>query len=493
MKLKNTVLLVATTVMFTAFTTNSTMAKTATVNTDTLNLRKDASTSSTVLELLDIGDKLEVIEEDGEWIKVKAKGITGYVNKDYIKFNEDISTDEKTNIKTENTVTENPQIESTETAEVSASIEVPETTNEALQKNEQTTSKSEVISNTVPKSLINQEITVIADSQVSILPLINASKISNVNKEEKVTIIDEVNGWCYIQTEQISGWVRKTVLDINIEEQTVTASTEPVNTEESNNTDNTISNYEQSSTNTNEQVTNTSTTETEKSIDETPIEEKTMYVNYSSVYIRKGPGTNYEVEDSLLLNDDVTVIAESGDWYKVKAESVTGYVAKRLLSNTMQSTSRNAEERFIKLEDDETSTEEESTQKTATDSSVGQEIANFAEQYLGCKYVYGGSGPSTFDCSGFTMYVYKNFGVNLSHSATAQSKNGSYVAKEDLQPGDLVFFKDYETMNGIGHVGIYIGEGNFIHASSGTGYCVKISTLLTGSYKTRYETARRIF
>lgn len=89
------------------------------------------------------------------------------------------------------------------------------------------------------------------------------------------------------------------------------------------------------------------------------------------------------------------------------------------------------------------------------------------------------------------MYT-KKFGVNLTHSATAQSKNGTYVAKENLQPGDLVFFKDYETMAGIGHCGIYIGEGNFIHASSGTGNCVKISTLLSGSYLQRYETARRL-
>ena len=90
------------------------------------------------------------------------------------------------------------------------------------------------------------------------------------------------------------------------------------------------------------------------------------------------------------------------------------------------------------------------------------------------------------------MYVYQKFGVTLSHSARAQSKVGTAVEKENLQLGDLVFFKDYETMDGIGHCGIYIGDGNFIHASSGTGYCVKISTLLSGSYATRYETARRV-
>ena len=90
------------------------------------------------------------------------------------------------------------------------------------------------------------------------------------------------------------------------------------------------------------------------------------------------------------------------------------------------------------------------------------------------------------------MYVYKHFGYSLSHSATAQSRVGTAVSKENLQPGDLVFFLDYETMDGIGHCGIYIGDGNFIHASSGSGYCVKISTLTSGSYLRRYASARRL-
>ena len=223
-----------------------------------------------------------------------------------------------------------------------------------------------------------------------------------------------------------------------------------------------------------------------------------MYVNTSSIYVRKGPGTNYNVVDTLILNDAVTVTAESGDWYKVKVNNKTdGYIAKRLLSDSKQTvTSRSADERTLS---EETKVEEkaeevkESTAENEKQTSKGEEIVNFAKKYLGCKYVYGGSGPSTFDCSGFTMFVYKNFGVSLSHSATAQSKKGTYVEKSNLQPGDLVFFKDYETMVGIGHCGIYIGGGEFIHASSGTGYCVKISTLLSGSYSTRYETARRIF
>ena len=115
------------------------------------------------------------------------------------------------------------------------------------------------------------------------------------------------------------------------------------------------------------------------------------------------------------------------------------------------------------------------------------------KEQVGKPYVWGANGPDSFDCSGLVRYIYKNaLGKDIPRVSEDQSKVGQAVSREDLQPGDLVFFKDYETMDGIGHCGIYIGNGEFIHASSGTGYCVKISTLLSGSYNTRYETARRL-
>jgi len=98
--------------------------------------------------------------------------------------------------------------------------------------------------------------------------------------------------------------------------------------------------------------------------------------------------------------------------------------------------------------------------------------------------------------------VYKKFGINMRHGAQAQAKLGTAVnadkssassLKQNLKVGDLVFFLDYETMDEIGHCGIYIGDGKFIHASSGSGYCVKISGLLPGeSYNARYCAARRV-
>ncbi|MCI9155909.1 MAG: SH3 domain-containing protein [Lawsonibacter sp.] len=101
----------------------------------------------------------------------------------------------------------------------------------------------------------------------------------------------------------------------------------------------------------------------------------------------------------------------------------------------------------------------------ASPSSAGAQVVAYAKQFLGYRYVYGGSSPNGFDCSGFTKYIYSNFGVNLSHSGGAQKSAGKAVSAGNMQPGDLVFFA--QTGNGrISHVGIYIGGNQFIHASS---------------------------
>jgi peptidoglycan DL-endopeptidase CwlO len=111
-------------------------------------------------------------------------------------------------------------------------------------------------------------------------------------------------------------------------------------------------------------------------------------------------------------------------------------------------------------------------------------VVGIAMQYLGTPYVYGGASPSGFDCSGFVMYVFAQIGVSLPHNAAAQYGYGMPVSRDQLQPGDLVFF------NGLGHVGIYIGGGQMIH-SPHTGDVVKISSL-TGWYSSTYVGARRL-
>jgi cell wall-associated NlpC family hydrolase len=112
-------------------------------------------------------------------------------------------------------------------------------------------------------------------------------------------------------------------------------------------------------------------------------------------------------------------------------------------------------------------------------------VVGIAMQYLGVPYVWGGSSPSGFDCSGFVMYVYSQVGVSLPHYTGAQWTDGVPVSRSDLQPGDLVFF------DGLGHVGIYVGGGQFIHSPE-TGDVVKISSLNEGYYAATYDGARRI-
>ena len=449
-KAKNFMLLLGMTSIFILLWTASSYATTGIVNTETLKLRKAPSTSSEILDLLDYNEKLEITGEEGEWYSVVHEGTAGYVSKQYMRVEEEEETQTNTQVNETVATTEAENVLENTTTNTTT-----ETTSAEVTQPEETTT---------PTQNVLKE-----DTQISILPLIQGSKIGTEKKGTSVEIITTAGNWCYIATENLNGWVRQDALESGETQTTTTAPQETLPT-----TEETPATTEQ----------------------ETAIEETTMYVTGSSVYVRSGPGTNYEIVTSLIRGNSVKAVAETSQWYKVEVNGQTGYISKSLVSTTRpETTSRGTETSRTQDEEKQVSTpEEENTQaeQTVVQTSTGQQIVDYAKNYLGCKYVYGGSGPNTFDCSGFTMYVYQKFGVTLSHSARAQSKVGTAVEKENLQLGDLVFFKDYETMDGIGHCGIYIGDGNFIHASSGTGYCVKISTLLSGSYATRYETARRV-
>jgi cell wall-associated NlpC family hydrolase len=112
-------------------------------------------------------------------------------------------------------------------------------------------------------------------------------------------------------------------------------------------------------------------------------------------------------------------------------------------------------------------------------------VVDYAKRFRGIRYTWGGTSPrSGFDCSGFVRYVFAHFGIALAHSSYAQFEDGRHVARASLRPGDLVFF------DGLGHVGIYIGDGRFIHAPH-TGTRVRIERL-AGWYGSRFDGARRL-
>jgi cell wall-associated NlpC family hydrolase len=124
-------------------------------------------------------------------------------------------------------------------------------------------------------------------------------------------------------------------------------------------------------------------------------------------------------------------------------------------------------------------------QRPPTAASDEARIVGYARRLLGVRYSYGGSSPgSGFDCSGFTRFVYAHFGISLPHYSVAQFSLGRNVTRTGLEPGDLVFF------DGLGHVGLYIGHDQFIHAPH-SGTSVSVDSL-DGWYSSRYDGARRV-
>ncbi len=123
------------------------------------------------------------------------------------------------------------------------------------------------------------------------------------------------------------------------------------------------------------------------------------------------------------------------------------------------------------------------------DTRKTQTLLNMARQYLGVPYVWAGRSPGGFDCSGFVYFIFDQLGYGLPRMADGQFEVGIPVPRNALQPGDLVFFSTYEP--GPSHVGIYLGNGQFIHASSGAGY-VTVTPMANSYHRDRYIGARRI-
>lgn len=177
---------------------------------------------------------------------------------------------------------------------------------------------------------------------------------------------------------------------------------------------------------------------------------------------------NYLPEGELL-----SVTASCGDWYVVVYGGITGYVQKSAVSVPD----------YLKLS-------EKKSPNSNSNGDKADDIIAYARQFIGTRYSYGSMSPSKgFDCSGFVSYVMKNFDVSLNRSSRAMASDGFTVSRNELQAGDLVFFA---TGGGsaISHVGMYIGNGEFIHSSTSRG--VIIDRLSQNYYNSRFVKATRV-
>lgn len=190
-------------------------------------------------------------------------------------------------------------------------------------------------------------------------------------------------------------------------------------------------------------------------------------VTTGSLNVRSGAGTDYDKVGSLKAGAVVDIVADAGNgWYQINS----GYVSAE----------------YIKLVDAD----------YQPSSTLGASAAAMAKNLVGKRYSYGSAGPNSFDCSGLVYYIYKQLGHPVSRSASTQYyNNGSFVPLSDMQPGDLIFFYNRRNDRSGGalpvtHVGLYVGNGQFIHASTNN-YRVKYDSI-SGHYASYIVAAKRI-
>ena len=206
----------------------------------------------------------------------------------------------------------------------------------------------------------------------------------------------------------------------------------------------------------------------------------------STLRVRQGPGTDYAILCSVRSGNFFAVTGKTDGWYQIACNGRTGYVsADYVVERTLDQILAEKDTTPVVDPDDGVPVADPADY----DRALADQIVDYALQYLGCPYVYATAGPDSFDCSGFTSYVYKHFGYSLHRSSYDQLKDGKAVQKADLLPGDILLF----SRNGdvVTHVGLYIGNGEFIHASTSTTGVI-ISDLYSDYYVQHYYAARRI-
>ena len=222
-------------------------------------------------------------------------------------------------------------------------------------------------------------------------------------------------------------------------------------------------------------------------------------VTGSGVNLRSGPATSYGKVATANSGDKCYILGLNEGWYKVIYGDRICYIRSDYLKLTEIPYENQASANTPKFYRQGKSTgvapsaaalngTAGSSSSASAPSVSGSAIVTEAQKYLGTPYVYGGSSASGFDCSGFTMYIFSQVGISLPHGATSQYRMCRSVTTAERAPGDLVFFATGGS--GIGHVGIYLGGGQFIHSSTSSG--VIISSLYESYYARTYLYAARL-
>ena len=363
--------------------------------------------------------------DDGQWVQVKVGDNTGYIPADSVvldvKYEEAVSVDEEqtkkesetaeTEAETKATETETSETEAETEKETTAETETKAAETETAETKATETEKTQQ-DKASSASYTDVNETVWATYSVSIRSAAStdADKLDVLVGSYSITrtgVGD--NGWSKVDYNGQTGYIKSEYL----------TTTKPA-------------------------VASDSTQQTTEKKQET---KETVYAT-AGVNIRAKASADADKIGTLAAGGSITRTGKtSSGWSRVDYNGQTGYIKSDYLTTTKPTVTSNT-----------------TASSTSSSSSLGQQIADFAVQYVGYPYVYGGNSLTNgVDCSGFTQQVYLHFGYSIPRRASIQATVGTSVAISDLQPGDLVFYGDSE---GVGHVVIYIGNGKVVHAST---------------------------
>ena len=452
-------------------------ATTGKINSETVNMRKEPNTDSTIIEQLDKDCKVEILEQENGWYKIKVneKNVTGYVSDKLV------DTDGNDTTANQDSTPTTAEAQPTNNEETTTETNIETTAVDAAQGEEIEPTTQTIETSTEIKE--NNQHTLEQETEIKAIPLVSSRNIAKISGN--VNVIETINDWCRIENDTETGWVRINHLKKSISNETEQQVAEQPEEDKQQEVQEPVS-------------TTTETPATEEPKASVKSISKTGYVDAEGLVVREEASTSSKELDCLSRNDKVEITGEVDGWYQIKLNGKTGYVSVKYISDqkTVETTSRSGStikpESVTPMEEQEETTKNEN-QSTSTSSSgsSGTSVVEYSKQYLGCKYVAGGSSPEGgFDCSGYTSYVYKHFGISLSRSSKGQINDGVAVEKSNLQPGDIVVFNNSSNTS-IGHVGIYIGGNSFIHAANPKEGVV-ITSLSSSYYQKRYVGARRV-
>lgn len=431
--------------IFAIMNANIALAATGTITTETIRVRAAASTESKIVAIGSLNEEVEILGEEGDWYKVRYKEKEGYIFKKYLKPNE-----EKTETPAEEQPTDEKPAE--EAPAETPTEEQPEVPAEA------------------PKKDINIGNVTNKETDAYLIPNFSSVKLFKIEKDKTVNLIKTVANWTKVEIDGKEAWIPNVVLMTE-------ATTSEIQPEQVPEVKPEVPEQKPAEKPAEKPVEQPAEKPVEKPAAK-EINQEGYISSNASANLRSGPSTSTASLGKLPRRTSITVISEENGWYKVSYNGKEGYISKSLVT-------------LGKAPEETSSRNPEEPRQPSAPSVAAGSVVDVAKNYIGYNYVSGGASPSTgFDCSGFTKYVYGQCGITLSRTSSAQAINGTAVDKSNLQPGDLLLFHYYGSSS-VGHVGIYVGDGQFIHAANAKKGVV-YDTINSGYYADNYAGARRL-